>query len=147
MAKRLVRLTCSSEETVDFGRAVGKMLRPGDVLTLWGSLGSGKTTFAKGIARGIGIPENIPITSPTFTLINEYDGPIKLYHIDLYRVASEDELETIPLREILYGTGVAVIEWPEKMGGYLPNFRWDVHFEVLGDEQRKITVELVEGGK
>ncbi|SFM41462.1 tRNA (adenosine(37)-N6)-threonylcarbamoyltransferase complex ATPase subunit type 1 TsaE [Thermodesulforhabdus norvegica] len=145
--ERLIRLTCSSEETVDLGRSIGKMLRPGDVLALWGSLGAGKTTFTRGVARGIGIPEDIPITSPTFTLINEYEGPLKLYHIDLYRVASEDDLETLPLREILYGAGVSVIEWPEKIGGYLPHCRWDVRFEIVDDERRRITVERVEDSR
>lgn len=134
------RITCSFEETFQLGRDLAKGACSGDIFALWGELGAGKTTFTRGFARGLGVPENIPITSPTFTLVNEYDGLMKLYHIDLYRISSEYELDTIPLREVLYGSGVSLIEWPDRLGRYLPYNRWDIIFEIVDDDLRKITV-------
>ncbi len=110
------------------------------MLALWGELGSGKTLFARGIARGMGVPQQVRITSPTFTIINEYEGRLRLYHLDLYRLATLEELETLPWREMIFGNGVAVIEWPDRMGGLLPEKRWDISFEFLDDDHRLITL-------
>jgi tRNA threonylcarbamoyladenosine biosynthesis protein TsaE len=135
-----VKLTSPNENcSLALGFRVGEEVRPGDVLALWGELGSGKTLFARGIARGMGVPHPVPITSPTFTIINEYQGRLRLYHLDLYRLTTPDELETLPWRETLFGDGVAVIEWPDRMGTLLPGKRWDIRFEFLDDDRRTIT--------
>lgn len=126
------------------GNRIGEQAEIGDVFALWGELGSGKTLFTRGIARGMGVPAQIPITSPTFTLINEYEGRLRLYHLDLYRLTTIEELETLPWRETIFGTGVAVIEWPDRMGGVLPEERWDIKFEFLDEDNRVIT--LATGG-
>ena len=126
--------------SLELGRRIGSLLQPGDVLALHGDLGAGKTLLARGIARGLGVPEEIPVTSPTFTFINEYEGRLRLYHLDLYRLAEPDELETLPWREALFGAGTAVVEWPERMGTLLPEERWDVRIEITGDDDRSITI-------
>jgi len=132
---------CPNENcTSELGRRIGERLLAGDVLALWGELGAGKTFFARSIARGLGIPPATPITSPTFTFINEYDGRLHLYHLDLYRLADPDELETLPWREVLYGTGVAVIEWPERFGSFLPEERFDLRLKITGEVSREIVI-------
>jgi tRNA threonylcarbamoyladenosine biosynthesis protein TsaE len=135
-----VKLISPNENcSLALGVKIGEQVEPGDVLALWGELGSGKTLFARGIARGIGVPPQVPITSPTFTIINEYQGRLRLYHLDLYRLPTPDELETLPWRETLFGDGVAVIEWPDRMGRLLPDKRWDIRFEFLDEDRRTIT--------
>jgi tRNA threonylcarbamoyladenosine biosynthesis protein TsaE len=137
-------ITKSAEETVNFGKNFGSRLQPGDVVALWGDLGSGKTTFTRGIARALGVPPSVPITSPTFTIINEYHGALNLYHIDLYRISGVTDLETLTLREILYGHGVCVIEWPDRLGkDELPENRWDILFDVIDENERLIIIERV----
>lgn len=138
---RRVKLTSPSEQcSLRLGARLGEQVESGDVFALWGELGSGKTLFTRGIARGMGVPRQIPVTSPTFTLINEYDGRLHLYHLDLYRLATIEELETLPWRETLFGAGVAVIEWPDRLGVLLPDQRWDISFEFLDDDSRIITL-------
>ncbi len=134
-------LTSPNEScSLELGARIGEQVEAGDVLALWGELGSGKTLFARGIARGMGVPQQVPITSPTFTIINEYEGRLRLYHLDLYRLTTLDELETLPWREVMFGAGVAVIEWPDRMGELLPEKRWDITFAFLDDERRIITL-------
>ncbi len=139
----IVFVTRSPDETVSIGQMIGEKLLAGSVVALWGEMGAGKTTITRGIAHGLGISPRIPITSPTFTLINEYDGRLRLYHIDLYRIGSEDELDTLPLREILQGDGVSVIEWPEKLKVYLPEVRLDVVLDFVDENTRRITLKGV----
>ncbi|MEJ5301449.1 MAG: tRNA (adenosine(37)-N6)-threonylcarbamoyltransferase complex ATPase subunit type 1 TsaE [Thermodesulforhabdaceae bacterium] len=135
-------ITKSAEETINLGRFFGSSLKAGDVVALWGDLGSGKTTFTRGIAQALGIPPSVPITSPTFTIINEYHGILKLYHIDLYRISGAADLETLTLREIIYGNGVSIIEWPDRLEeGDLPENRWDVLFDVIDETERLIIIE------
>jgi tRNA threonylcarbamoyladenosine biosynthesis protein TsaE len=127
-------------DSLELGRCIGQWLEAGDVLALWGELGAGKTLLTRGIARGLGISPQVRITSPTFTFINEYDGHLHLYHLDLYRITAVDELETLPWREALFGAGVAVVEWPERLGSDLPVARWDIHLVISGDASRMITI-------
>ena len=112
----------------------------GDILALWGELGAGKTFLARNIAHGLGVPPTIPVTSPTFTFINEYQGRLHLYHLDLYRLGDPDELDTLPWREALYGDGVAIIEWPERLGPYLPEERFDIRLTITDERSRSIEV-------
>jgi tRNA threonylcarbamoyladenosine biosynthesis protein TsaE len=130
----------SEAQSLEVGRQIGERLHGGDVVALWGELGAGKTLFARGIARGLGVAPGTRITSPTFTIINEYDGRLHLYHLDLYRIGCPDDLETVSWREALFGSGVAVVEWPERLGKALPEERLDVHLEIVGEEARAIRI-------
>lgn len=109
----------SEEETFAFGRALGEAARPGQVYVLNGDLGAGKTILAKGFAAGLGITE--PVTSPTFTIVKEYDGGrLPLYHLDVYRIGDISEMEEIGLEEMAGGDGVCLIEWGEQVEDILP---------------------------
>jgi tRNA threonylcarbamoyladenosine biosynthesis protein TsaE len=130
----------SEAASLELGRHIGECLEAGDVLALWGELGAGKTLLTRGIARGLGISSEVRITSPTFTFINEYEGRLRLYHIDLYRVVDAAEVDTIPWREVLFGSGVAVVEWPERLGPGLPDERFDIQLQIIGDDTRTITI-------
>ena len=112
-------LSDSPDRTIATGQALGKLLKPGSVVCLKGDLGTGKTHFAKGVALGMGISEHV--TSPTFTIINEYQGRLPLYHVDAYRLEEEEEAYELGLEEYLYGTGVTLIEWPERIQSLLPD--------------------------
>ena len=122
------------------GRRIGELLQAGDILALRGELASGKTLFAQGVARGLGVGPEARVTSPTFTIINEYTGRLHLFHLDLYRISGPDELETLPWQESLFGNGVAAIEWPERLGRLLPAERWDINFSITGEEDREILI-------
>lgn len=101
----------SARQTRAWGKRLGKLLRGGEIVGLTGELGVGKTCFVRGVAEGVDVDSRAWIRSPTFTLINEYLGRLPVYHIDLYRVESREELEGLNLREYLYSEGVSVIEW------------------------------------
>ena len=112
-------LSSSIEETIQFGRDFAAQLQPGNVVCLEGDLGAGKTHFVKGIASFFGVNED-SVSSPTFTLINEYNAETPIYHFDCYRLKSEQEALEIGAEEYLYGDGISVVEWPEKIGNLLP---------------------------
>lgn len=139
--KRISVFSRTEDCSQALGRRIGEILEPGDILALRGELGAGKTLFARNIAYGLGVPPEIPITSPTFTVINEYEGRLHIYHLDLYRLTTPEDLESIPWQEALYGGGVSLIEWPERMEDALPEERWDIHIEVTGDTTRTFVVE------
>ncbi len=111
--------TNSFEETVEFGRKLGEVLKPGDVICLSGDLGTGKTALTNGIAKALGIYSYI--TSPTFTLVNEYQGKYNLYHFDVYRIADPDEMFDIGFDEYINGEGITIIEWGELISEILPS--------------------------
>jgi len=104
----------SEQDTERFGSALATLLRPRDVVGLCGDLGAGKTFLARAIARGLGVPEEIPVTSPSFTLIKEYDGRMPIYHMDLYRLGSRAELYDLGLWEYYDGDGVCLVEWSDR---------------------------------
>lgn len=131
--------TTSEEETIELGFTVGKALKKGSVVSLRGSLGVGKTVFAKGVAQSLGIEE--AIVSPTFTLIQEYEGALPLYHMDLYRIDSEEEFELIGGEEYLFGDGIILIEWSEKIQDLLPQETIYVTISLESDNTRSITIE------
>jgi len=109
--------TCSPDETRQLGRALGQIIRQPMVVLLSGDLGAGKTCFTQGMARGLGIPEQEPIVSPTYTLMNPYRGRLELFHFDLYRLPEGEDLAELGLEEYLPGPGVAVVEWAERFPG------------------------------
>lgn len=121
---------------------LAEKMSPGSIVSLSGTLGSGKTVFTRGIARGLGIECNI--TSPTFTLICEYEGRLPLYHMDLYRISDPDEFETTGGRELLFSGGIAVIEWAEKISSYLPDDMVRVNIAIREDKTRIITITGIE---
>ncbi|MFA7559219.1 MAG: tRNA (adenosine(37)-N6)-threonylcarbamoyltransferase complex ATPase subunit type 1 TsaE [Sphaerochaeta sp.] len=131
--------TSSEAETIALGAQLGKKLKLGSVVSLRGSLGVGKTVFAKGIAEALGITE--AIVSPTFTLIQEYEGTFDLYHMDLYRIDSSEEFELIGGDEYLYGRGITLIEWSEKIQDILPQETIYVTINLDDDGSRLITIE------
>ncbi|RUM88744.1 MAG: tRNA (adenosine(37)-N6)-threonylcarbamoyltransferase complex ATPase subunit type 1 TsaE [Thermodesulfatator sp.] len=130
--------TRSPEETQALGESLARRLSPGDLVALVGELGSGKTTFVQGLARGLGVPPEVYVTSPSFTLVNEYPGRVPLFHVDLYRLSPE-EVEDLGLSEMLF-RGVMVVEWAEKLPPHLTP-RFVVRFHYAGEGIRKIELE------
>jgi tRNA threonylcarbamoyladenosine biosynthesis protein TsaE len=133
-------LTSSSpEQTIKIGEHIGSCLKKGDILALQGTLAAGKTTITKGIARGLGITEDV--TSPTFTLISEYEGRCPLYHMDVYRLDSTEAFLDLGVEEMLYGSGVCIIEWSEKVMSELPASTIIIKLETVDGNKRKITID------
>jgi tRNA threonylcarbamoyladenosine biosynthesis protein TsaE len=133
-------ITSNAQETFAFARAIGEKLQEGDILALSGELGSGKTCFTGGIARGLGVSENYQITSPTFTLINEYPAKYRLFHFDVYRLNHYSDLEDLGCEEFFSGEGVVVIEWAEKIAQIIPETAIVINFEYIDENKRKITI-------
>lgn len=132
-------ITHSPEETWELAQKLAPILSSGDVINLSGDLGAGKTVFTKGLAVGLGIDE--PVTSPTFTLIKEYEGRLPLFHFDVYRLASPEEMEELGFDEYFYGDGVSVVEWGDKIEELLPDVRLDVKIlRLVDDAFRRIEV-------
>lgn len=123
---------------------IGERLVPGDVVALIGELGSGKTCITQGIARGLRVPEGYPITSPTFTLINEYPGRVRLYHMDVYRLSGTEDLEPLGYEDYFYGDGVVVVEWAEKIAGVLPDESIVIHLCYVDESRRELRMEGLE---
>ncbi len=130
----------SSAETFSFGRLLGERLDQGDVVALCGELGAGKTCLTQGIASGLGVPEEYPVTSPTFTIINEYPGRFDLYHLDMYRLSSADELEDIGYDVCFDDRGVTVVEWGEKVLDFLPERTLFVVITYIDDNTRQFSI-------
>ena len=130
------------EETINLGISIGNLLKPGDIICLTGDLGTGKTHITKGIAKGLGVKEHI--TSPTFTIVNEYDsGRLKLYHFDVYRVSDPDEIYAIGFDDYIFSNGVSIIEWANYIEEILPNEYLHILIEKdlsKGENFRKITI-------
>ncbi|MGL6185418.1 MAG: tRNA (adenosine(37)-N6)-threonylcarbamoyltransferase complex ATPase subunit type 1 TsaE [Clostridium chrysemydis] len=130
------------EETTALGETLGKILKPSDIVCLTGELGTGKTHITKGIAKGLGIDE--PITSPTFTIVNEYDtGRLKLYHFDVYRVSDPDEIYAIGFDDYIFSNGVSIIEWANYIEEILPSEYLHIYIQKdleKGEDYRKITI-------
>lgn len=133
----------SPGQTIAAGRALGKLMKPGSVVCLRGKLGAGKTHFAKGIALGLGIQEHV--TSPTFTIINEYEGRLPLYHVDAYRL-DDGEAYELGLEEYLYGPGVTLIEWPERIEGLLPDEYLTVMIDYIETDTEARELQFLAGG-
>lgn len=123
-------------ETAWLGRWLGSACQPGDVLLLVGGLGAGKTTLAGWIARGLGVPEQYHVTSPSFALLHEYPGRLPFYHMDCYRLVGEEDVEAAGLADYLETGGVCAIEWPDRLGGLWPPECLEIRLETVDDEVR-----------
>ncbi len=132
-------VTASAEETENFAQELARILRPDDILAFFGGLGMGKTTFVRGLARGLGGQDEV--SSPTFSLVHEYRTQPKLYHFDMYRVACFDDLYSTGFFDYLDTGAILAIEWSENIAGALPDQVIRVCFERLDDTHRRITVE------
>jgi tRNA threonylcarbamoyladenosine biosynthesis protein TsaE len=130
-------ITSSTEQTEEVGRVLGTMLEAGDLVCLFGDLGAGKTHFSYGIALGLQVRERY-ITSPTFIFVNEYQGRIPLYHIDLYRLKDPSELESIGFEEYIDSDGATVIEWAERAEEELPDEKLNVYISDVSENSREI---------
>lgn len=127
----------SPGDTRGLGQVLGKLLMPGDVVCLYGDLGAGKTSLSQGVAEGLGVTDHV--TSPTFTLINEYTGRCPLYHMDVYRLGSWEEMADLGYEEYFYGDGVTLVEWADVVAEVLPQERLDLKILERGENQRVLT--------
>jgi tRNA threonylcarbamoyladenosine biosynthesis protein TsaE len=141
--------TSSAQETRELARRFAGRLRRGEIVTLQGELGTGKTVFVKGICEAFGAHDRV--SSPSFVILNRYDGKdtngneLLIYHLDLYRVRSLDEIYDLGYEEFFYGDGITLIEWAEQLGDLLPMRRYDVHLDYgMTGTQRLITIERKE---
>lgn len=126
----------SYKETLSLGEKFAKVLKKGDIVCLFGELGVGKTAFVKGLAKGLRL-KKAHVHSPTFTLLNVYEGKTPLYHFDLYRITSS-ELFNLGYEEFFYGQGVTAVEWSERLEELMPAESWNVRLEHAGEDERKI---------
>jgi tRNA threonylcarbamoyladenosine biosynthesis protein TsaE len=133
--------THSAEETTELGRKLAAELKPGSIVLLRGDLGAGKTTMVKGIAEGFHAAEAEAVTSPTFTLIHEYRGPeVTLFHIDLYRIDTQRELDTLALDDLMEPNTILLIEWGEKFERFARERDVEIAIEHAGGDERRISV-------
>jgi len=133
------RVSAGEEQTRDLAARLARRLKPGDAVALVGELGAGKTRFVQGLARGLGVPADVPITSPTFTLLAVHEqGRLPLYHFDLYRLSTGVDLDRIGAEEYLWGGGVSVIEWADRVPEALPDDCLWIEFVFVGEERRLI---------
>jgi tRNA threonylcarbamoyladenosine biosynthesis protein TsaE len=131
--------THSAEETTQLGRELARELKPGTIVLLRGDLGAGKTTLVKGIAEGFQAAKADDVTSPTFTLIHEYRGPeVVLFHIDLYRIDTQRELDTLALDDLMDSNSILLIEWGEKFDRFIKEKSAEISIEHLGEDRRRI---------
>lgn len=150
-----MRIEIKGIEEIDiFGRRLGELVQPGDVICLNGDLGAGKTTLSKSVGLGLGVEDYI--TSPTFTIINEYQGRLPLYHFDVYRLKDGEELYDLGVEDYFYGDGVCLIEWAQNIQDYLPQDRLElwiygtdnpneriVELKAFGDRSEFLAKELI----
>lgn len=139
--------TASGEDTIEVGRKLAALLKPPQLLLLQGDLGAGKTTLVKGIAQALDAADPDEVTSPTFTLLHEYEGvrhgkPVKLFHLDVYRIEGERQLETLGLDELLTPDALVLVEWGEKFASLVKRATGSIVIASEGGDARKITVTL-----
>jgi tRNA threonylcarbamoyladenosine biosynthesis protein TsaE len=129
----------SPEQTQALGAALGKALRVGDAVALVGPLGAGKTVFVKGVAHGAGVPAGRPVTSPTFVLVNEYEGRVRIHHVDAYRLNNANDLLALGVDEFLE-CGAVLLEWADRVPGALPDDRLTIAIKPVGDTMRRFAL-------
>jgi tRNA threonylcarbamoyladenosine biosynthesis protein TsaE len=129
----------STQKTLDIGKMVSRKLEKGDIVCLFGDLGSGKTVLTKGIGLGLGVDKD-KVTSPTFVILRQHEGKLPIYHFDLYRLNSPGDILDLGYEEYLFGEGISVIEWADKLGRLLPGEFLKIKLQVIGENQRKIMI-------
>lgn len=132
----------SLEKTNSFGMELGSFMLAGDMIALSGELGAGKTTFVKALARGLGIPTD-DVSSPSYTLVNEYYGRIPLYHFDLYRLEGADDVDDLGFDEYMEGDGLAVVEWADVAPQILPSEYLEIKIMISGEESRDLELKAI----
>jgi len=132
--------SASEAQTLELGSQLGRLLEQPALILLQGDLGAGKSVLARGIARGLGVDPQVPITSPTFTLMNHYPARLDLYHFDLYRLSDPDELIEIGFDDYAYGNGIALVEWPERLDNDAAEGLW-VKIEYVDEASRSLRFE------
>lgn len=133
-----VHVSNGEAETERLGQRLGSLLEPGSIVLLYGTLGAGKTTFVRGLAEGLGVSPD-DVSSPTFTLVQRYDGRLLLYHVDLYRIERSAEVDDLGLDEYLESGAVVVVEWAERLPGR-PRAGVEVRLEDAGGDRRRVTL-------
>lgn len=133
-------ITKSEVETIQLGKDFAKMLKAGDVVALYGELGSGKTKFIQGVCLGLNVKETV--NSPSFIIMNKYEGDLVIYHFDLYRINSLDELIEIGFHEFIYNDAISLIEWAEKVKDILPQKRYEIYLN-FGRYENEREVEII----
>ena len=132
----------SEKDTIQFARDLVKDLEPGSIICLIGDLGAGKTTFVKGLAKGLKLSEH-KVSSPTFVIMNIYEGKLPIYHFDLYRLEDEKSIMAIGYEEFFYGEGISVIEWADRLGNLTPKEYLKIELKHKSDQERTITVKSI----
>lgn len=135
-----IKKSSSVEETLQIAESYSKTVKPGDIICLKGDLGAGKTHFVKGFVRGFGILES-EVSSPTFTIINEYHGELSVYHFDCYRLEHPEEALEIGAEEYFYGDGVCIVEWPERILDILPEEVKNITIKTISENEREFTFQ------
>jgi len=131
----------SARQTIEFGKKIGEVLRDGDVVGLAGELGSGKTWLTKGITLGLGVESEAVVTSPSFTLVNVYEGRVPIYHMDVYRLTEASEFYSAGLDEYFYMGGVAIMEWADRWPELLPPHCLEVMIFIMTETTREIVLK------
>ena len=139
----MVRILENEKMTDAFGEEIGKLLRAGDVIAFYGDLGAGKTTFIRGLAKGMNLDARV--SSPTFTIVNEYLGEVPLFHFDMYRLADSDELFEIGWEDYIERGGVCAVEWSENVDDIFTSDTIRIKIEKLGETKRQIEITGLEG--
>ncbi len=129
------------DKMVELANALAPVLEPGDVLFLQGELGAGKTTLTQYLAHALGVGSDQYVSSPSFALLHEYSGRLPVYHMDLYRLGDEEDVEAAGLLDFLESQGVALVEWPDRLDSQAPEERLVVHIDILPDSARLLTLE------
>lgn len=127
-------------DTLSFGKKLGSTLKIGEVIALTGELGAGKTTLVQAIATGLGIPSDVIVCSPSYTLVNEYDGRIPLFHFDLYRLEDAKDIHELGFEEYLEGEGVSIIEWADIAPNLLPAEHLKIDIKIINEDEREMAV-------
>jgi tRNA threonylcarbamoyladenosine biosynthesis protein TsaE len=138
-------ISLSPEMTRSIGEGLGSILSAGEIVACSGELGAGKTLFIQGLAKGLGVDPAVPVTSPTYTLVQEYPGPRPLFHFDFYRLARVEEVMGLGYEEYFYDEGVTAVEWPEKFPQLFPRETLWVGMERMPQDQRRISFQATEG--
>lgn len=137
----MIFISDSQQTTEELGSKLGQLLTKGSFVSLFGGLGGGKTCFVRGVVEAAAPESAHLVASPTFAIMNEYPGPLPVYHFDMYRLSGSCEIIELGFDDYFHGSGICIIEWSERLGELLPPDRLSITFEQLGDDQRTITIE------